>query len=453
MDGLLRSCLAALVLGLSLAPAFADGRPAAAPAAYARAVDAVAQAYVDAGVFSGVILVARDGKPILRRAYGLANREWNVPATPEARFRLGSITKQFTATAILQLAEQGKLGLDDPIAKYYPQAPAAWAPVTLRHLLTHTSGIGDYTALPGFFAKQSQTQRTPEEIIALTRDMPLAFKPGSKFVYDNTGYILLGYVIEKVSGQPYAAYLQDHIFGPLGLKNTGYDVSETILPQRAAGYTLVAGEVRNAPYLAMSLPYAAGSLYSTADDLLTWQRALQAGKVLKPASVAAMFTDQGFGYGYGQFISKVNGRRMWAHAGGINGFSTDLVLFPDDRVSLVILSNNDHAPIDQLFDRTTGFYFEPGTVAEALRQATPMEIAGYAGAYRMTPALTLTVTREGGKLYAQAASGRKNELRHEVGATWFIASPRLTITFAKGTPSPQIVVRQGGKDTVAPRIG
>ncbi|WP_372785828.1 serine hydrolase [Phenylobacterium sp.] len=442
---------AAFTLAVCLTPARAAEKPPAAPPGYAKAVDSVANSYVDAGLFSGAILVAKDGKPILRKGYGLANREWSIPATPETRFRLGSITKQFTATAILQLAEQDKLGLDDPITKYYPQAPASWAPITLKHLLTHTSGIPSYTSLPGFFGKLSRVDRTPEEIVALTQDKPLEFTPGAKFNYDNTGYILLGYVIEKVSGQTYAAYLQDHIFGPLGLKNTGYDDSETILPQRAAGYTVTGGKPRNTPYLAMSLPYAAGSLYSTADDLLAWQQALQSGKILKPASVAAMFTDQGFGYGYGQFISKVNGRRMWAHAGGINGFSTDLVLFPDQGLSLVILSNNDQAPIDRLFDRLSGFYFDPAMLADAAPPSAK-DTAGYVGAYRMTPSLTLTVTRGGGRLFAQFAT-QKFELRHEVGATYFVPSPRLTVTFGKGAPSPQITVRQGAKDTVAKRIG
>src|SRR5437588_7987449 len=211
MNGLRICCWALVALAYSLLPATAAERQAAPPPGYAKAADSVAKAYADAGLFSGTILVAQDGKPILRKGYGLANREWNVAATPETRFRLGSITKQFTAAAILQLAEEGKLSLDDPVSKYYPQAPAAWAPITLKHLLTHTSGIPSYTSIPGFFDKSSQADRTPEEIIALTQDKPLEFKPGEKFSYDNTGYIILGFVIEKVSGQPYRDYLQDHI--------------------------------------------------------------------------------------------------------------------------------------------------------------------------------------------------------------------------------------------------
>lgn len=451
MRGFRTICLAAFALAVSFAPARAAERSPSAPPGYAAAVDEVANAYVDAGLFSGTILVAKDGKPILRKGYGLANREWSVAATPETKFRLGSITKQFTAAAILQLAEQGKLSLDDPISRYYPQAPASWSPITLKHLLTHTSGIPSYTSLPGFFGSPQRIDRTPAEIVALTQDKPLEFKPGEKFSYDNTGYVLLGYVIEKVSGQTYQAYLQDHIFGPLGLKNTGYDDTAIVLPQRAAGYTVAAGKPRNAPYLAMSLPYAAGSLYSTVDDLLTWQQALQAGKVIKPASLAAMFTDQGFGYGYGQFISKVNGRRMWAHAGGINGFSTDLVLFPDQGVSLIILSNNDQAPIDRLFDNVTGFYFDPAMLAAAAPPSA-RDLAGFVGAYRMTPDLTLTVTRDGPRLFAQFAT-QKFELRHEAGVTYFLPSPRMIFTFAKGSPAPQVLVRQGPKDTVAKRIG
>src|SRR6185436_15348616 len=181
---------------------------------------------------------------IYRRAFGQANREWGVANTPDTEFRLGSITKQFTAAAILQLAEQGKLSLDDPVSKYYAAAPPAWAPITIKHLLTHTSGIPSYTGLPTFFSTaQSRTEMKPEEIVALTKDKPLEFAPGARFNYDNTGYVLLGVVIEKVSGQTYAQYLQDHIFGPLKLTHTGYDVSETILPKRAAGYERRGGKV------------------------------------------------------------------------------------------------------------------------------------------------------------------------------------------------------------------
>ena len=450
MDRLRTCCAALTALWVFAAPVAATAAP---PAGYARGADGVIKAYVDPGVFSGSVLVAKDGKPVFRKAYGLADREWNVANTPETRFRLGSITKQFTATAILQLAEQGKLSVDDPISKYYPAAPAAWAPITLKHLLTHTSGIPSYTAIPGFFAQQARLDKTPDEIIALTRDKPLDFPPGSKYAYDNTGYILLGYVVEKVSGQPYAAYLQDHIFTPLGMKDTGYDVSDTVLPRRASGYSVAGGKAKNAAFLAMSLPYAAGSLYSTVDDLLIWDQALHSGKAIKPASVAAMFTDYGFKYGFGQSIRvQKDGRRIWGHNGGINGFSTQINHLPDEGLTVIVLANIEQAPSGRIADKLSSLYFDPSVATGAGVKPTTAELERFVGRYQLAPNLVIAVTHEGEHLFAQATNQPKVELFREAGRTYFVTVAPLAMTFADGASAPEVNVRQGGKDTVAKRI-
>jgi D-alanyl-D-alanine carboxypeptidase len=450
MNGLRSLCWAALALGLA---AWLPASAAPAPPGYAAAAEVIVKPYVEAGNFSGVVLVAKDGRPIFRKAFGLADREWNVAATPETRFRLGSITKQFTAAAILQLAEQGKLSLDDPISKYYPDAPASWAAITLKHLLTHTSGIPSYTAISGFFRQSARTDRTPEEIIALTRDKPLEFKPGEKFAYDNTGYILLGYVIEKVSGQTYQAYLANHLLMPLGLKNTGYDVSETILPLRAAGYSLSATGPRNAPYLSMTLPYAAGSLYSTADDLLAWDQALHADRPLKGSSVAAMFTDYGFKYGFGQFIEVEDGHRIWNHFGGINGFATALEHLPDDGLTIVVLSNIEQAPVGRIAHRLSALYFNPKLAPVTTGPTTASERTRCLGRYQLSPLVTIEVMEDGGRLFAQATGQPKAELFRESDSTFFVTAAPILLTFAPGDKAPEVVVHQGGKDTLAKRIG
>ncbi len=447
--GRLRILYAALIaLWVASGPALAAGPPPG----YARAAEAVVRAYADPGVFAGAVLVAQDGKPVFRKAFGLANREWDVANTPQTRFRLGSITKQFTAVAILQLAEQGKLSIDDPISKYYPEAPAAWAPITLKHLLTHTSGIPSYTAIPAFFAQKARLDLTPDGIVALTRDKPLEFTPGSKYAYDNTGYVLLGYVIEKVSGQTYAAYLHDQIFAPLGMKDSGYDVSATVLAGRAAGYSMAGGTARNADYLAMTLPYAAGSLYSTVDDLLVWDQALHAGKVIGPASVAAMFTDYGFKYGFGQGVSVQNGHRTWSHSGGINGFSTMLTHLPDDGVTVVVLSNIEQAPSGRVSQKLIDVWFEPKAAAGAGVKPTARELDRFVGRYRMSPALAIEVTRDGNRLFAQGTSQPKVELFREAGRTYFVTVTPLSMIFAEGEHAPEVSIRQSGRDTVAKRI-
>jgi len=377
---------AAILLGfmvLSGVPA-TFAQQAMAPAEMSGKSEALIQRLVKADQFSGTVLVARDGVPVFRKAYGFANREWKIPNVAEAKFRVGSITKQFTATAILQLAEAGKLSIDDPISKYYSEAPATWNAITIRHLLTHTSGIPSYTGIPHFFDSDARLDRKPEDIIKLTRDKPLEFAPGSKFSYDNSGYIILGYIVEKLSGEPYADYIQHHIFDALGMKSSGYDVSETIIPDRAAGYDWNKTLFVNAPYLSMTEPFSAGSLYSTVDDMLIWDRALDAGKPLSAASLQAMFTDYGHGYGFGWFIDKQFGHEHIYHSGGINGFVSRFDRYPGDKLTIVVLSNESNAPVGRIADGLAAFYLgipprspAPGGDAmlshmiDELRQGTP----------------------------------------------------------------------------------
>lgn len=301
--------------------------------------DAYVQGFVDQHRFEGSVLVARNREPLFRKSYGLANAEWNIANTPETKFRLGSITKQFTAALVLQLVEQGKVKLDDPIGKYYAEAPAPWEKVTIHYLLSHQSGIPSYTDAPGFFQKEASIARTPAEIIRLTQDKPLEFEPGTKFKYDNSGYILLGYVIEKVTGRSYEEQLRRAILEPLGMKDTGYDHYETVLPRRAEGYRYTDGKLRRAPFLDMSLPYAAGSLYSTVDDLLKWDRALEGTAVLSAASKEKMWTPNRSNYGYGWVITKRWDERSVEHGGGINGFNTAFVRLPEKGLAAIVLSN------------------------------------------------------------------------------------------------------------------
>ncbi|NYH12929.1 serine hydrolase domain-containing protein [Paraburkholderia bryophila] len=251
--------------------------------AYALKAAAVVAPFVDANLFSGLILVAHRGRPIFHEAFGLANREWMIANTPDTRFRIGSITKQFTATAIVLLAGRGKLNLADSVSTHYANAPESWCDITIHQLLTHTSGIPSYTGRPDFVSHIGRIDHTPEQILDLVRDLPLEFPPGERFSYCNSGYALLGLIVEKVSGQTYSAFLQSEIFDPLGMSNTGYDETRAILPRRAAGYERHGGKWINALFSAMSVPYAAGGLYSTADDLLRWTEALSNGKVISAA--------------------------------------------------------------------------------------------------------------------------------------------------------------------------
>ena len=358
--------LVVLFLGLMLLSGsrYALAQPSPDNALAAKA-EALIQPMVKADQFSGAVLVARNGVTVFEKAYGLADREWGIPNDPETKFRVGSITKEFTATAILQLAESGKLSIDDPVSKYYSAAPPAWSAITIRNLLTHTSGIPTYTDIPHFFDNEARLDRTPEEIIKLTQDKPLEFEPGTKFLYDNTGYILLGYIIEKVSGESYAQYVQHHIFDPLGMTSSGYDVSKTIIAKRAAGYSRDHGEYINTPYLSMTEPFAAGSLYSTLGDMLIWDQALYAAKPLRPSSLQAMFTDYGHGYGFGWFIDNQFGHQHISHGGGINGFVSRFDRYANDKLTIIVFANEDSAPVGTIADHLAALYLSipPRTAA------------------------------------------------------------------------------------------
>ncbi|SPF45053.1 Beta-lactamase (fragment) [Candidatus Sulfopaludibacter sp. SbA4] len=402
---------------------------------------------VEQNQFIGSVLVARDGKPIFRKGFGLADREWNIPNGPDTKFRLGSITKQFTATAILQLVEAGKLKTEDPVSKYYTDAPASWSKITIHNLLTHTSGIPSYTEIPGFFQKQAMFDLTPAEIVKLTEDKPLDFEPGEKWKYDNSGYILLGYVIEKVSGQTYADYIRQHIFEPLGMHDTGYDNTKDILPHRASGYVYQGGRWQNAPYLAMTLPYAAGSLYSTVDDLLIWDQALYAGKPLTAASFEKMFTPYKNGYGYGWGIGKQFDHKQISHGGGINGFSTVISRFPDDKVTVIVLSNMQSPAVGRIGSALAGMVFGIDPVVHSEIKIESKLLDDYAGVYTLPPG-AFTIARDGDRLMGGPEGQRAQPLIPYDRDKFFVRAAETELEFRRDPQGKviELVVRQNGDE-------
>ncbi len=337
-----KSGLLAAILFLSTGVLFAQNIP--------QEIEDLLTRYHEYGQFNGSVLVASDGEVVFADGFGMANMEHDIPNRPDTKHRIGSITKQFTAALILQLVEEGKLELDKPISAYLPdyEGPAADV-VNIHHLLTHSSGIPSYTSFPGFFQEKSRDPASPKEFVKTFADSTLQFSPGERFAYNNSGYFLLGHIIEEVTGKSYEQVLQERILDPLNMKNTGYDHHETILKNRAAGYEKRGNNYINAPYLDMSIPYAAGSLYSTAEDLYKWDRALKKDEILSEASKKLMFSPQipdgDAQYGYGWAIANMpvgqstNSVPIVAHGGGINGFNTLIVRFPEED-DLVVLLNN-----------------------------------------------------------------------------------------------------------------
>lgn len=323
----------------------------------AKQIDKLMSLYSEYGQFNGSILVSEQGKIIYKKGFGMANMEWEIPNKPDTKHRLGSVSKQFTALLILKLVEEGKLKLDVPIATYLPDYPKKNADIiTLHHLLTHTSGIPNYTSFPNFFKEVSRNYFTPEDFVKQFANLPLQFTPGEKFAYSNSGYFLLGYIIEKVSGKTYEQNLQETIFIPLKMNNSGYDNSNVILKNRASGYEKNGNVYVNAPFIDMSIPYAAGSLYSTVEDLFLWDKALYSNQLLTPKSMDLFFGSHistGYGsYAYGWNIDEIsNGKekiKILEHGGGINGFNTVISRIPSNKSLVVILNNTGGTYLNEM---------------------------------------------------------------------------------------------------------
>jgi CubicO group peptidase (beta-lactamase class C family) len=413
-------------------------------------MEQVVQSYVDSKQFMGAALVARDGKVLLSKGYGFANLEWGVANSPASKFRLGSITKQFTAACILLLEERGKLKVDDPVKKYMTDAPAAWDKVTIFNLLTHTSGIPSFTGFPDY-ASTEAIATTPEKLVARFRDKPLEFQPGEKWNYSNSGYVLLGYLIEKISQQSYSEFVQENIFTPLGMKDSGYDSNSAIILHRASGYTPSAKGTIHAGYIDMSIPFSAGSLYSTTEDLLRWEQGLMGGKLLSAASLAKMTTPFKNDYAFGLAVHAVNGHKVIEHGGGIEGFNTEIAYYPEDKLTVVVLANLNGGV--------------PETIAKALAQVAhgekvvlPSErkeitvsaavLGAYVGTYQLTPDFSIVVTFEGGQLMAQATGQPKFPLFAESETKFFLKVVEAEVEFFKNEKGEvtHLILHQGGQD-------
>ncbi|HEY0735776.1 MAG TPA: serine hydrolase domain-containing protein [Herpetosiphonaceae bacterium] len=326
------------------------------------AVEASTRGLAEQGEFSGAVLVARKGRPLLCRGYGWANLEQSTRNTAQTKFQLASISKQFTALAILILQEQGRLKLHQRLNALVPTALPAWEDVTLHQLLTHTSGIPDLPFWPSYIDSAASGPITPAYLRELFGDRPLQSAPGSTFAYSNWGYILLGYVIEQVSGVPYAEFLQRWIFAPAGMTGSGYTDRKRVLPGRAASYAIESSALVNASFLDLEDAYAAGALYSTAEDLLRWDRALSGATLVTSAALDAMFTPyvavgDGSSYGYGWQIAARLGRRVQYHGGRVDGFRVQLARYPDDQVCVVVLCNLQSCDPEPLADELAAGLF------------------------------------------------------------------------------------------------
>lgn len=423
-------------------------------------MEQIIQADVSAKTFMGSALVARGNQIILNKGYGSADLEWNLPNSPTTKFRLGSLTKQFTAACVLLLEERGKLRLSDPIKKYLPDAPAAWDAITIHHLLSHTSGIPNLTAFPDYESTKT-LPTTPEKTIARFRDKPLDFPAGDRFAYSNSGYIVLGTIIEKVSGMPFARFVQENLFTALGMANSGYDSPDAILPQRASGYVHGPKGLGNAPYIDMSIPFAAGGLYSTTEDLLKWQQALASGKVVNPASFEKMTTVVQGTYGYGLNIATTKGHKQIAHGGGIEGFNAFLAYYPgdptktEDRLIVIVLANVNGSAPQNIAARLAAIVHGETVVLQGERKqiAVPLKVlAEYVGSYR-AGGFAFTITLEGDQLMTQASGQQKIPIFPESESKFFLKIVDAQLEFFRDATGKvtHAVLYQNGRELKAMR--
>ncbi len=357
------------------------------------------QAYVHNGDFSGSVLVARDGHILFQKSYGMANHEWSIPNSEKTKFHVASVTKTFTAAAILQLERAGKLKLDDPLSKYIPDFLNGER-ITIEQMLTHTSGLPDFYSLPEYPLRKYQRVNLPD-LVAWVKTKPLDFFPGSKSSYSNTGYAFLAYIIEQVSGKPYEQFLAEEVLRPAGMKDTGAFRDDAIVANRATGYQPAFDDhgLRNAPAYDKTILTGSGSLYSTTADLYEWCRAVEANKFFN-------VHDSSRAYGWGARETKTKHKYI-EQSGRDPGFSSHIAIFPDDRSIVIVLGNLEDAAVNTMADDLAAIALreDPALPQPRTKAAGPAHPEEFAGTYEVNPKFLLDLRAEDAKLYLRGTGG------------------------------------------------
>ncbi len=388
--------------------------------------------------FNGAVAISKDGRIVYSRAFGLANMAMNKANTPETKFFIGSISKQFTAAAIMILQQDGLVDLDQPISEYLPSYPSeSGTRITVRNLLKQTSGIPNFTDDIEILLMRTESV-SPEELINRFSSRSLEFEPGTKFRYSNSGYVLLGKIIEAISGQSYEAFLHRRIFKPAGMSNTGYGRREAAVPNRADGYTVGDKEVIvEALPVEYSLLYSSGALYSTVGDMAKWDSILYTGSILTPESVDEMISPGQGGYGFGWFVEERFRRRHTFHGGFMDGFNTTFERWPDDRLCVIVFSNEDEAPVKKMARGLAAIIF--GRECERPVSKEPVNfdpdiLEQYEGVYEMINGTFRFVTRQGDTLYTHVQGEPRRILLAQSDNAFFFASDNTkTLAFSRGS--------------------
>jgi CubicO group peptidase (beta-lactamase class C family) len=421
-------------------------------------IDEVVKSYVTSRGFMGSVLVARAGEILFSKGYGSADLEWAIPNSPDTKFRLGSVTKQFTAASILLLEERGKLNVNDPVKKYMPDAPPAWDKITIFNLLTHTSGIPNFTSFPDY-AKLEPFTTTPAQLVARFKDRPLDFQPGESWNYSNSGYVLLSYLLEKITGGSYADFLRENIFTPLGMKDSGYDSNSAVIWHRASGYAVNGARIENASFVNMTVPQGAGGLYSTTEDLLKWEQGLFGGKLLKPESLKKMTTPFKNDYAFGLVVHTTGGHKIIEHNGGIEGFSTVLTYSPEEKLTVVVLENVvPGAPPGEIAGKLAALARGETVTVLSEREEITLDsktLQRYVGVYRMQSGANMQISLENNQLFSKLATQPAIPIFPESKTMFFPKVVDAEIEFTKddagGRPT-DLILHQNGQNMSATRL-
>lgn len=420
-------------------------------------LDELVAAYAKNENFNGTVLVAQKGTVLLQKGYGYKNADRKEMNDGNTIFQIGSITKQFTAAVILRLQEQKKLSVHDKLGKYF-SALSFGDSVTIENMLTHTSGIYNYTNDENFMKTEAIKPTSQDKIFALFKDKPLEFQPGSKFSYSNSNYMLLGYIIEKVTGKPYERVMHEMIFTPLHMDHSGFNFTALQSPDKATGYFMLTKSSNTpATIVDSSVSFAAGAIYTTVGDLYKWDRSLYTEKIISKASLKDAYTPRKEKYGFGWGIDSAYGKPVYKHGGGIFGFTTNIERAPEEDICIILLDNKGDGGLEKITDGLNAIlHNKPYEIPKeqiAITVDTTV-LKQYTGEYQLAPNFVLAITLEDGKLMVQATGQGKAEMYAEKENLFFLKIVDAKIEFTKGADgkTDKLILHQNGRDMPANKI-
>lgn len=415
------------------------------------------EAYTKQGKFNGSVLVTKNGKILLDAGFGYKSLSDSSLNQSRTIFQIGSVTKQFTAAAVLRLQEQNKLNVQDKISKYFPDFPKGDS-ITIENLLNHTSGIFNYTNDPAFMQSEALKSISEKKMIALFKNKPLNFSPGSQWAYSNSGYMLLGYIIQKVAGKPYEQVIRETIFSPLDMTSSGFNFTVLQSPDKATGYFFISGTENNeATIVDSTVSFAAGAIYSTTGDLYKWYKGLMSGKIITQASLDKATTPFKNNYGYGLAIDSAFNKRTISHSGGIFGFSSNLTIIPEDDACIVMLNNFGNPSIGKITKDILAVLYDQPYHLPALKKEVSLSaniLNKYIGEYQLAPQFSIIFTVEDGKLFGTPTAQPRAQLYAQREDLFFLKIVDADVEFKKDSAGKvtELVLTQGGKSQIGKKI-